>query len=168
MDIYPQSKVKSLKNTYILIQIFFYVYTIYFCRREAIHVPFSRVPVAICPFRRVDAALSQTHRRQAIQMQSLWTLLCQIWSSCSSYEETFTKGTEATCSISCSSCCYTSILNQFNRWSRVQIPIESFFIFKKTRQQALLNKLSSLNNETNLMLFFKKYTFSKNCSKWCK
>ena len=71
-------------------------------RREAIHVPFSRVPVAFCQVWWVNPALPQAHRGQAIQMQSLWTLLCQIWSSRTSHEATFTKGTEGAtnCSIS--------------------------------------------------------------------
>ena len=64
-------------------------------------MPFSRVPVAFCQVWWVNPALPQAHRGQAIQMQSLWTLLCQIWSSRTSHEATFTKGTKGAtnCSI---------------------------------------------------------------------
>ena len=71
-------------------------YHLWFSRREAIYVPFSGVPVEVRPVRRVDPPLSKAHRSQAIQMQSLWTLLCQIWSFGASHEETLTKGAEAT------------------------------------------------------------------------
>ena len=128
MDIYlHKSKVKSLKNTYL--SKYSIMYTIYFCRREAIHVPFSRVPVAICPFRRVDAALSQTHRRQAIQMQSLRALFRALGSFGPSYEETFTKGTKATPRI------FRVNFNKFNS-SRVTLSFCSYFFTNRWRYVA--------------------------------
>ena len=80
-------------------------------------MPFSRVPVAFCPVWRVNPALPQAHRGQAIQMQSLWTLLCQIWSSRTSHEATFTKGTEGATNCSISTGNHSTVAGPIAQWA---------------------------------------------------
>lgn len=58
-----------------------------FYRRKAVPVPVARMWVAICQVRRTHTPLQETHRGEAVQVRSLWEIVCQIWSFGVAHEE---------------------------------------------------------------------------------